>query len=183
MIQEKAKKEQFNRDAMPHLDAIWQTVNWLFEFEQEAEKLTEDIFKEAYHFWDESISSANRKPWMFKILIKVLYKSMPFKFWTPALVDIDDEYEPLPSDKIDLLRSIPDEIVSRAIRNLPVENRLVIVLSFFQKLSYLEIANIIGISKNVVSMIMYMGCVRIREELFKYVMSGSTPLHFANASE
>jgi RNA polymerase sigma-70 factor (ECF subfamily) len=182
MIQETAKKEQFKRDAMPHLDAIWQTVNWLTDHEQDAEKMTEEIFNEAYTNWDDSINDSARKAWMFKVLIKVLLKSAPFDFRTPVADNMDDAYEPFPSDKIESLRSIPGDIISLAIRNLPVENRLTIILSVYQKFSYTEIANIIGVPKKAISQAIYQGYFKIQEELYNFIMSENERLPFAKCS-
>ena len=182
MIQDTAKKEQFIRDAMPHLDAIWQTADWLFEIDQDAEKVTEDVFKEAYKLWDMSISETARKLWFFKILIRELHNKVTLSFRSRFMDDIDDESVSISTDKIESIKLIPGEIVSRAIRNLPVENRLVFILSFCQKFSYSEIANIIGVSKKVVSFAIYKGCKQIRKELTNYTMTSHTTVPFAKCS-
>jgi RNA polymerase sigma-70 factor, ECF subfamily len=182
MIQEMAKKEQFRRDAMPHLDAIWQTVTWLTEHEQDAEKLTEEVFNEAYNNWDDSISSGARKPWMFKVLIKILLKSAALNFKTPIPDDTNDAYELFPSNKIDALRAIPGDIITKAIRQLPMENRLTLVLSIFQRFNYAEIANIIGVPKKGISLAIYRSYVQVQEELFKFVMTDQAHLPLAKCS-
>jgi RNA polymerase sigma-70 factor, ECF subfamily len=182
MIQETAKKEQFRRDAMPHLDAIWQTATWLTEHEQDAEKLTEDIFQEAYNNWDDSIPSTTRKPWMFKVLIRVLLKSAALNFKTPVPDDTEDVYEPFPTDKIESLRAIPTDIIMGAVRNLPMENRLALILSIFQRFSYTEIANIIGVPKKGISLAIYRGYTQVQEELYKFVISGEARMPIAKCS-
>ena len=173
MAQENTKNDNFRREALPFLDPLWQTALWLTGNEPDAERLVEDAFIEAFRVWDESVSGANCKLLMFKIMIGKFLSRGKLSFQFPVPIKIDDNFFTFPIDKISNIQSIPGEIISKAIKRLTPENRLVFILSVFEKFTYPEIAEIIGVRRKIVRLRIYQGYTLIRKEILDYITAGS----------
>jgi len=136
------KAQGYILDAIGHLDAIWRTATWITSSEIEAEKLTEDAFKEAYRNRENSMAGPDIRIPLFQILIK----ACPFNHdWDRpvAVSDIaENDYQPVHNEILSQVGIIPPEFITSAIRNLPLEIRIVMFLSTIEKFSYSEIAQI-----------------------------------------
>jgi RNA polymerase sigma-70 factor, ECF subfamily len=157
---------RFNQEAMPYLDPIWQVAVWLAPDEQLAEMLVEDTFIEAYRSWNDSSLEDDRKIALLKILISILRRNGDLKYHSNFDRDISKEelFSPYQNATVN---SVSKESIAAAIRNLPPENRLLIVLSVFIQCNYSEIADITGNTYDTVSFYIYEGYAHIRREILK----------------
>ncbi len=165
------EKKSLSRMALSYLDALWQTAMWLTSSSTEAERLVEDAYLEADRNWDDSATEANCRNWMFKNMVKVYSRRNKLDFLAHLSIQGDISYKPFSSAKIQHIHAVPRDIISAAINRLPVENRLAIVLSLFEKFTYPEIAEILGIERKTVCLKIYQGYMLIHNEVFQYVMT------------
>jgi RNA polymerase sigma-70 factor, ECF subfamily len=165
------KMSRFEAETLPYLQPLWQTAIYLTLNEQDAENLVEDTYIEAFKAWDESILQTGSKIKVFKILIKILAKNIKMNFRTQ--IGLTNEQETFSSESISVLNVIPSNVIKEAIEKLPLEIRLVIILSNLERFSYSEIAEIIGIHRKIVRIKIYQGCRLIQQELIKYLAAGS----------
>jgi RNA polymerase sigma-70 factor, ECF subfamily len=176
MAQETIRKNDFRDEAILHLDALWHTALWFANDEHDAENMVTAAYVEASRNWNGFLSETNCKAWMFQVLIKILFRNNRSNYRTHLSENSDDFYEPFPPDNIPDIKTIPGDVVNDAIRNLPSEIRLVIVLSNIEKFTYREIGDIIGVRRSIVRLTMYRGYVLIQRDLFKYVATGNKSL-------
>ena len=141
------EKKSISREALSHLDALWQTAQWLTTSAADAERIVEDTYLEADRNWDDSVTEANCRAWMFKTLVKVYSSHEKLDFLSHLTISGDISYKPFSAEKIQHIHAVPREIIAAAISRLPVENRLAIVLSLFEKFTYPEIADILDIQR------------------------------------
>ncbi|HBZ01391.1 MAG TPA: hypothetical protein DEO84_08755 [candidate division Zixibacteria bacterium] len=160
------QSDRFNQEAIPYLDLIWQVAVWMAPDEQLAEKLVEDTFLDAYRSWNGGSSEEDRKMTLLKILIGILRGNGNLKYRSNIDQNISKE-ELFSSNQSPALKSISKESIAAAIRNLPLENRLLIVLSAFMQFKYSEIADITGNTYDTVSLYIYQGYSHIRREILK----------------
>jgi RNA polymerase sigma-70 factor (ECF subfamily) len=175
------QQEQFTREIMPFLDTIWQTAVWLVPDEHDAETLVENTFFEAFNKWNDVVYLSDRKNWIFKILLSVLRKKVKLSYHSQVRSNLMEK-DMFPGAETLDIESISKEIITDAIRNLPMENRIIIVLSAFMKFKYLEIAEIIGISKKTVSICIYHGYTLIRSELLENAEFDNAKMSVAKVS-
>jgi RNA polymerase sigma-70 factor (ECF subfamily) len=172
--------KRFEQETLPYLDDLWQTALWLTTNEGDAERLVENCFLEASRLWDETACQENCRFWMFGVLMRVFLKDNKPLFLpqTSRLASVD--YDPFPADKISLINEIPGEVITEVIRSLPTGNRLIIVLSIFEKFSYRQIAELVGMPVKNVCRKIYQAYSIIHKELIGYFAADKMHTSIAN---
>ena len=61
-------RAEFERQALPHIDALYGTAIRMCRNERDAEDLLQDCLLRAYRFWHRFEQGTNCKAWLFKIL-------------------------------------------------------------------------------------------------------------------
>jgi hypothetical protein len=176
MDQEMIGNNNIRDEALQHLDSLWQTAYWFTDNERDAETLVINTYLEASKFWDNSIFMKACKTQMFKVLLKILFGKIKLNFRLQLPDNIENLYESFPSDKILELKAISRDIVTKAIRGLPIEIRLIMILSIFEQFSYQEIAVIIGSHKKTVRNNIYHGYMLLRQDIVNSFAVGESKL-------
>ncbi len=173
-----AKKKDFEALALPQLTNLYRTALYILDDKSDAQEMVQDTFVRAYHSWDECQLDHNRRIWLFGIMTNVLvnkYRPSPslsaatnniyeidshavYSQWVNQLSNIDPGYA--------LLSTISEDHIRKAIGNLPLNLRLIVVFSLLEDFSYREIANIAGINLETVKVGLYQGRILMQRELF-----------------
>ena len=132
---------------MPHLDAAFNYARWLTKSDADAEDVVQDAAVRALRFFS-SLRNDDARAWLLTIVRNTWYA----RFSKPVRVDqhavLDAMKDERPDDQLDpealMIQQQAVERVQRAIGELPVDFREVIVLRELEGLSYKEIAAVIG---------------------------------------
>ncbi|HBZ00671.1 MAG TPA: hypothetical protein DEO84_05030 [candidate division Zixibacteria bacterium] len=179
MDQELIGNNDLRDEALQHLDSLWQTAHWFTDNERDAETLVINTYLEASKVWDNSIFMKACKTQMFRVLMKILFGKIKLNFRLQLPDNIENMFESFPSDKFFEFKAISGDIVTKAIRRLPIEIRLIMVLSIFEKFSYQEIAEIIGSHRKTVRNNIYHGYMLLRQEIVNSLVVGESKLTIA----
>ena len=149
----KQKYNEFEKEALPHLDALYNFGLKLTGQPDEADDLVHETFLRAFRFWDKFEKGTNSKAWLFRILKNAFINDFRKTSREPDKVDYDDIqnfYENIKSDEVktehaqeDVFSSLLDDEVSDAITKLPEDFRTVIILSDIEGFTYDEIADFV----------------------------------------
>jgi RNA polymerase sigma-70 factor, ECF subfamily len=169
-----ANRKNFEAEAFPHLEALWQTSLWLTENENDAINLVQNVFVKAYRLWRQSFITINCRVFLFKTLAGIFFRDYQKDSELPACANADDMDESFFYDRASLLRAIPNRVVNKAITGLLAEIRFVTLLSMFWGFTYEEIAGIVGAGPEVIKSRLYWGRRLIRRELNKYMLQKSS---------
>jgi RNA polymerase sigma-70 factor, ECF subfamily len=180
MAQETASKNDFRDEALLHLDALWQTALWFAENEQNAENIVTAAYSEAYRQADGYDSESNTKITLFKVLAKILFRNILPDFSREIPDNFENLLGPFSSNSIPAIKAIPGEAVNGAIRSLPKEIRMIMVLSNFEKFTYMEIADILGIHRTKVALQICQGYMLVQKELFSFFAASNEPFQLDN---
>jgi RNA polymerase sigma factor (sigma-70 family) len=172
MVPEAILKNDLRDKALLHLDALWQTSLWFAANDHDAEDVIMSTYVEASKLWDEPVSEEASKTQMFRILMKMLFGKARLNFRAHLPESFENMSNSSLSGKISEFETIPKDVIIRAIKNLPVEIRLVMVLSIFEKFSYQNIAEIIGVHKRSVRLSIYQGYMLLRRDLINSFAAG-----------
>ena len=149
-------KAEFEALALPYLDQLYSAALRLTKNEKDAEDLVQDVFMRAYRFFDKFERGTNMKAWLFKILTNTFINRYRRNVKERSIVDGSErdtvnerfisreasEYAENPEHYF-FERLLSDDIL-RAIDQLPIDFRMVVILADLQEFSYREIAEIIG---------------------------------------
>ena len=147
-LQGTEERERFEHALLPHLDAAYNLARWLTHDDHDAEDLVQAAYLRALKFFG-GFHGANARAWLLAIVRNACYTWLEQKRVRGPATAFDEEIHGVESDAMDpekrLLREEDQQSVRRAVEELPVELREVVVLRELEGLSYKEIAAIAGI--------------------------------------
>ncbi|MFP4597003.1 MAG: sigma-70 family RNA polymerase sigma factor [Persicimonas sp.] len=179
------KDEAYQREAIPHLDALYGTALRMTKDEQDAEDLVQEAMLKAYRYFDKYENGTNCKAWLFKIMTNTFInryrKSKKRKEYL-----VDDDYRPLQEraeapernpfidnfdqDEENLYFKMFGDEVKTALETIPVDFRMVVLLADLQDFAYKEIAEIMDCPIGTVMSRLYRGRRMLQAKLEEYAV-------------
>lgn len=141
---------EFEALAVPLFEPLYNFAHWLAQNRDEAEELVQETFAKALRGFGSFQPGTNFKAWMFRILRNTFLTSRTGLRAAPML-DVDDPtVEPLLTDvrnspEVHVLRIHDREAIERALEQLPIQFREVILLCDVEEMKYQEIAETLSI--------------------------------------
>ena len=180
-MEPKEKRRSFEREAVPHMDALLRTALRMTKSETDAEDLVQETFVKAYRFWDRFELGSNARAWLFKIMTNIFINEYRSRSRAPISVSVDEENDNFVYGQVasltsqenpetEFLNKLLDDDVRRAIDTLPEDFREVVVLSFLEDYSYQEIAEIVGLQLGTVKSRIHRGRKLLQKELHDYAV-------------
>lgn len=153
-----AHAREFERQALPHLDAAFTLAFWLMRSNADAEDVVQDAMLRAFRGFG-GYSGEAFKPWLLAIVRNCAYRALARRRRSSNVISLDlavtahqdgEAFEKLeirdegPTPEENLLRTADKVRLDQAIASLPEAFREVVVLREVEDLSYREIASIVG---------------------------------------
>ncbi|MCZ7687185.1 MAG: sigma-70 family RNA polymerase sigma factor [Sandaracinaceae bacterium] len=149
-------REEFEREALKHLDALYGAALRLTRSASDAEDLVQDSFVKAYRFYDRFEPGTNMKAWLFRILTNTFINKYRRSTRERRVLE-GREAEPVGEGVMSraAMRTLTDPVseahrriitaeIQEALDALPEDYRVMILLADVEELSYKEIATIVG---------------------------------------
>ncbi len=169
-------REQFEREALVHLDAMYSFALRLARSRDDAEDLVSDTILRAFERWEQYHLGTNIRAWLFTILYHVFVSrkrridarevQQPDDTEGWALFEAVGEADP----EGQFYDSFLDDEVTRAIRSLPEEYRSAVVLSDLQGLRYAEIAEMLAVPEGTVKSRLFRGRRLLQRKLADFAV-------------
>ncbi len=179
-----SKAEAFEREALPHLDAVYRFALRLTGSQSEAEDLVQETFLRAFRAWDQYTLGTNAKSWLFTICRNAFLRGRERDTRRDELVaeaarSESDGGESVHESPIfagradydpegDFFRGLVDDEILDAIDGLPADFREVVALSDLQEMSYQEVAQILDVPLGTVKSRLFRGRKMLQEALLEY---------------
>jgi RNA polymerase sigma-70 factor (ECF subfamily) len=169
---------EFEREALPHLDALFGLALRLTGGDEaRSEDLVQDAILKAYRSWDRFETGTNCRAWLMTILRNTFINEFRRLKSRPTSVEFDEIAERPPADTLFeadpegriFERIIDDEVIS-AIEELPDDFRIPIVLSDIEGLAYQEIADLLEIPVGTVKSRLFRARKRLQVRLYEYAV-------------
>jgi RNA polymerase sigma factor (sigma-70 family) len=168
--------ERFEQVILPHLDSAYNLARWLTRDEHDAEDVVQDAYLRAAKFFD-SFRGGDARPWLITIVRRACYDWLERNRPQKSLTAFDEELHSDAGDDNDpmnlALRLEDQDMLRRALSDLPVEFREVLVLRELEGLSYKEIASITNLPPGTVMSRLSRARDRLRQGLVQFMGEGS----------
>ena len=176
-----SQREVFEREALPHLDALHGMALRLTRDERQAEDLVQDALVKAYRFFHRFEEGSNIKAWLFKVLVNTFYNTVR-KEKNIGKLHAGVELEPHRERYLGeatvagrhaeeaVLDALAVEEIKREVEALPEEFRTAVLLCDVHDLSYKEIAEVVGCPVGTVMSRLYRGRKLLQKRLHGYAV-------------
>ncbi|MFN0071439.1 MAG: sigma-70 family RNA polymerase sigma factor [Chloroflexota bacterium] len=175
--------EQFEREALPHVDALLRTALRMTRNQQSAEDLVQETLIRAYSNFHRYEPGTNIRAWMFKIMTYLSISQYRRQMSAPRTESLD---EPTPggmfrqardtgmsADDVEsrVLGQLGEEQIQDAIDHLGPEIRMVVMLADVEGFAYKEIAEIMGIPVGTVMSRLHRGRRLLQHALWHHAVA------------
>jgi RNA polymerase sigma-70 factor (ECF subfamily) len=180
MSKKTLSREEFEAEALQHLDALYASALRFTRDPRDAEDLVQDSFLRAIRFLDKFQPGTNLKAWLFRILTNTFINKYRRNTRERSLVDgpgreqvTDQLHSPDATDRAEnpertMLDRLVSEEVLQAIDSVPIDFRMVVILSDVHDFSYKEIADILDVPVGTVMSRLYRGRRHLQRSLAGY---------------
>jgi len=171
--------DEFEAEALRHLDALYRTALRMTRSEADAEDLVQETYIRAFRFRDQFTLGTNMKAWLFRILTNTFINTYRRKTAQPEVTDLDgiDEFSlyrrmaddraasSSPDPEAELLKTVVDTEVTDALEELPERFRTTVLLDV-EGFSYKEIAEMLSIPIGTVMSRLHRGRKFLQKRLY-----------------
>ncbi len=160
----------FEELAMPLFDQLYNFARWLTQDTAEAEDLVQETYAKALRGFSSFQMGTNFRAWMYRILRNSFLSS---RTGLKTMVAIDDETDEslLPAESTTpesiLIEQADREMVQRALADLPLPFREILLLCEVEEMSYQEIAETLAIPMGTVMSRLFRARKALRDLLRK----------------
>ncbi len=171
--------DEFETEALRHLDALYRTALRMTRSEADAEDLVQETYIRALRFRDQFTLGTNMKAWLFRILTNTFINTYRRKAAQPEVTDLEgvDEFSlyrrmiddrsasSSPDPEAELLKGVVDTEVTDALEELPEKFRTTVLLDV-EGFSYKEIAEMLSIPIGTVMSRLHRGRKYLQKRLY-----------------
>jgi RNA polymerase sigma-70 factor (ECF subfamily) len=179
LFQRRASRADFEREAMPHLPALYGSALRLCRNEGDAEDLVQETLLRAYRFFDTFEAGTNCKAWLFRILTNTFSNGYRENEREQEILDEVESSDanlgqfvsagPRDTESA-LLGHMVSKDVEQALATIPAEFRLAVVLADLEDFSYKEIADIMECPAGTVMSRLFRGRKMLQKLLYSYAI-------------
>jgi RNA polymerase sigma factor (sigma-70 family) len=165
------KQERFEREFMPHVEALHTFGYHLTYNDEDAADLVQETYLKAFKFIDKFEDGTNSKAWLFKIMKNAYINDYRKRAKRPTQVDHDGDDPQLSSYydiREDLFDNVMGDEITAAINSIPDDFKTVIFLCDIEEFSYEEIAKILEIPIGTVRSRLFRARNMLKELLKNY---------------
>ena len=194
LLKKSPAPSDFEREALPHLPALYAAALRMTRHDKDAEDLVQDALLRAYRFFDTFQAGTNCTAWLFRILTNVFcnryrerereHEVLHEAEASPANVEQFLASANAAADRRDaesaLLGHMVSADVETALASLPADFRMAVILADLEDFSYKEIAEIMECPVGTVMSRLYRGRKLLQEQLYQYAVEQGIVKEHAN---
>lgn len=165
---------EFDAVALPHLPLLYRVAYRLTSSRADAEDLVQETFFKAFRSFHQFQAGTNCKAWLLTILrhahldqVRKTAKEPPTEPWDEVEPLFDGSQLSVEQIEVALEQALPAE-VEQALRALPPQQRMAVILVDLEEMSYGEIARVLDCAIGTVRSRLHYGRVRLRRRLWEF---------------
>ena len=144
----KDRNELFERTILPYLNSAYNLARWLTRNEHNDEDLIQEAFLRAWRSFDTFLPGRDGRAWFLGVVRNTCCTWLRQNRASGAVTRLDDDFQHVGTwldPEALLTKNMNSELIRRALEELPLEYREVLILRELEELSYKEIARIVDI--------------------------------------
>jgi len=147
IVDDSDSRARFEELMLPHLGAAYNLARWITRHDADAEDLTQESYVRALRFFKSYRGSDNQacRAWLLTIVRNTCYswlqRARPHETFDEVADVLEDDHAD-PEEL--LLHKATAALIQRALEQMPLELREVLILREQEELSYNEIAEVVG---------------------------------------
>ena len=169
-----AKATGFEEVALPHLPLLYRVAYRLTGKRADAEDLVQETLFKAFRAFHQFQEGTNCKAWLLTILrhthldhVRKTAKEPPTEPWDKVEPLVDGSQLSVEQIEFALEKALPAE-VEQALRTLPPQQRLSVILADLEEMSYEEIARVLDCPVGTVRSRLHHGRALLRQRLWEF---------------
>lgn len=143
---QKGRDELFERTVLPYLNSGYNLARWLTRNEHDAEDVIQEACLRAWRSFDTFLPGRDGRAWFLSIVRNTCCTWLRQNRSYGAAAELEDDFQPagtwLDPETL-LIKDVNSGLIRRALEQLPLEYREVLILRELEELSYKEIAKIL----------------------------------------
>jgi len=173
---------EFEQEVLPHVHSLFGAALRLTRSATDAEDLVQETYLKAFRAFDQFEMGTNCKAWLFRILTNTFINKYRRKVKEReilegeakaptvfAAIDVGGKNTSLSPEGVLVDRFLSDEVLN-ALEKVPIDFRIVVILSDVNSFSYKEIADIVQIPIGTVMSRLFRGRRLLQEQLYDYAI-------------
>ena len=144
----KAELAKFEEAVLPHLGAAYNLARWLTGNDHDAEDVVQESYLRALRFFP-GFRGGNSRPWLLTIVRNTCYTWLRRNRMDDVTTELDEDVHGVDNTTSNpeavLLAAARSDMVTRALEELPVALREIVILREMEGMSYQEIADVAAI--------------------------------------
>jgi RNA polymerase sigma-70 factor (ECF subfamily) len=177
-VDERDGLRSFEQTVLPHLDAAYNLARWLCGNDQDAQDVAQEALLRAFKFFG-SFRGDSARAWLLTIVRNAFYTWLRKNRPPAPTIELDEEALDLEDASVnaDVLNARLGnvEAVRRALEDLPVEFREIIVLREMEGFSYKEISELAEVPIGTVMSRLARARKQLQKQLAKEFGPGGLP--------
>jgi RNA polymerase sigma-70 factor (ECF subfamily) len=184
LLRKRPSKHDFEREALPHLPALYAAALRMTRNEKDAEDLVQDTLLRAYRFFDTFEAGTNCKAWLFRILTNAFCNRYREREREHEVMNEAESSEANLEQFLSgagqaaqgrdaegaLLGRMVSADVEKALEAVPPDFRMAVILADLEDFSYKEIAEIMDCPAGTVMSRLYRGRKILQGLLYEYAV-------------
>jgi len=146
------KCHRFEDVVLPHLDAAYRLARWLMRNDHDAEDVVQEASLRAFRYF-RTFTGGNGRAWFLRIVRNTCWGWRDSSAHAPTDPFDEEQHsrtQPASDPETLLLQTDDVRLIERALSNLPVRFRELLVLRELEDLSYREVADVLNIPMGTV---------------------------------
>lgn len=143
-----AEVSGFAEVLLSHFNSAYNLARWLVRNDEDAEDVVQEAYLRAFQYAD-GFRGGDPRAWLLTIVRNTSYRSLDRTRAYQPSAQFDEERHTAGTECLDpeqlLLQSADGQLVAKALTELPVRFREILVLRELEGLSYKEIAEVMGL--------------------------------------
>jgi RNA polymerase sigma-70 factor, ECF subfamily len=176
-MSEQASSRDFGEYLLPHLNAAYNLARWLTGNDQDAEDLAQEAYLRALRFFG-GFRGGDPRAWLLKIVRNTCYTWLQQNRAQAPMTAFDEEIHTDEGETSDpatlLLQKADRQLIQRALEELPLKFREILVLRELEGLSYKEIAEVAGVPMGTVMSSLARARGRLRQSVTNLLNKNSS---------